>query len=159
MSITINNCVVAGCLGQDPQVRFLANEKAVCNFSLALNRRWKDASGAPKEKTTWVQIEVWGRTAELCSQFLTKGSRCCVIGHLDEDSWEDKETNKKRTKLKIVADSVQFLDQKERNEGAAAPAEGAAEPAPSRPARPAAAAGGGGGDDSDPPFMRRGEWE
>ena len=145
MSFTINNVVIAGNLGQDPQTRFLANEKAVTSFSLALNRRWKDKDGSDKEKTTWVNIEAWGRTGELCGQYLKKGSRCCVIGHLDEDVWDDKEAGKKRTKQKVVADSVQFLDQKK--EGAA-PAEGSAEPAPSRPTRPAAAPA----DDQEPPF-------
>jgi single-strand DNA-binding protein len=145
MSLTINNVVLAGNLGQDPQVRFLANEKAVCSFSLAVNRRWKDKDGQQQEKTTWVPIEAWGRTAELCGQYLQKGSTAVVIGHLEEDSWDDKETGKKRTKLKLVADQVQFASPKSEKKE---PQAGEAEPAPSRPARPAPAAGG----DDEPPF-------
>lgn len=153
MSASVNRVFLAGHLTRDPQVRFLANEKAVAEFGLAINRRFKDSSGALREECTFVDIEVWGRTAELCSQYLAKGSSCFIEGRLKLDQWEDKKDGSKRSKLRVVADSVQFLDAKKD-----APAgEPAAETAPSAPRRPAAPSGGG--DDSDPPFMRRGEWE
>lgn len=154
----INRVFLAGNLTRDPQVRFLANEKAVAEFGLAVNRRFKGADGSLKEETTFVDIEVWGRTAELCSQYLTKGRGCFIEGRLKLDSWEDKKTGEKRSKLRVVADNVQFLDGGrgrggEAGEGGgdaghdAGEAPAAAPVRPSRPASPAPAAG-----DDEPPF-------
>ncbi|HAT10059.1 MAG TPA: single-stranded DNA-binding protein [Planctomycetes bacterium] len=152
----INRVFLAGNLTRDPQVRFLANEKAVANFGLAINRRFKGADGSQKEETTFVDVEAWGRQAELVGQYLTKGRGCFIEGRLKLDSWEDKE-GKKQSKLRVVADNVQFLDSKPRQAGApgaadAGDAEGgdahpAPAPRPSRPASPAPAAG-----DDEPPF-------
>jgi single-strand DNA-binding protein len=155
----INRVFLAGNLTRDPQVRFLANEKAVAEFGLAINRKFKAGDGSLKEEVTFVDIEVWGRTAELCSQYLTKGRGCFIEGRLKLDQWEDKKDGSKRSKLRVVADNVQFLDGgKGRGEGApsgvpgdAGEVEGdapAAAPArPSRPASPAPAA-----SDDEPPF-------
>ena len=68
-----NRVILAGNLTRDPQVRFFANERAVCDFGLAINRRWR-SDGENKEETTFVDVEAWGRTAELVGQYLTKGS-------------------------------------------------------------------------------------
>ncbi len=155
----INRVFLAGNLTRDPQVRFLANEKAVAEFGLAINRKFKAGDGSLKEEVTFVDIEVWGRTAELCSQYLTKGRGCFIEGRLKLDQWEDKKDGSKRSKLRVVADNVQFLDGgKGRGEGAPSGAVGdagevegdapAAAPArPSRPASPAPAA-----SDDEPPF-------
>ncbi len=155
----INRVFIAGNLTRDPQVRFLANEKAVAEFGLAINRKFKAGDGTLKEETTFVDIEVWGRTAELCSQYLIKGSGCFIEGRLKLDSWEDKKDGSKRSKLRVVADSVQFLDSKRAGDRQAAPGAtvaegegegepvGAAAPAAARPTPPPAA----GGDD-EPPF-------
>lgn len=107
MSISVNRVIIAGVLGRDPQVRFLANEKAVASFSIAVNERFKDKNGEAKESTTWVDCEAWGRTAELVGQYLTKGKACLIDGRLKQDSWE--KDGVKHTKLKVVAESVQFL--------------------------------------------------
>jgi single-strand DNA-binding protein len=157
MSVAINKVIIAGNLTRDPQVKFLANEKAVASFGIAINRRYKDASGAQKEDVTFVDIEAWGRTAELCGQYLAKGRACFIEGRLKLDTWDDKKDGSKRSKLTVVADSVQFLDSVKKD-GQAPAGEPQSDPAPSRPARPAAAAGGGGGDDSDPPFTRHEDW-
>jgi single-strand DNA-binding protein len=146
--------MLAGNLTRDPQVRFFANERAVADFGLAINRRYKTNDGQMKEETTFVDVEAWGRTAELVGQYLTKGRSCYVEGRLKLDSWEDKE-GQKRQKLKVVADSVQFLPDG-RNQGGGdrgAPAEagqdegGAPGPATAAPARPAPAPA-----DDEPPF-------
>lgn len=110
MAANINRVLLAGNLTRDPQVRFLANERAVADFGLAMNRRYRGADGEMKEDTTFVDIEAWGRTAELVGQYLTKGRSCFVEGRLRLDQWEDKSTGQKRNKLKVVADNVQFLD-------------------------------------------------
>jgi single-strand DNA-binding protein len=168
MPLNFNRVTIAGNLTRDPQVKFLAGEKAVANFSLAINHRYKDDEGAKKEETTFIDIEAWGRTAELIGQYLTKGSNCFIEGRLKLESWEDKDTKAKRSKIKVVADNVQFLDRKtdtvdgtpngtnDPSAAVAAPgAPAAAAPAASAPAagrpqrqapRPAAA-----GDD-EPPF-------
>jgi single-strand DNA-binding protein len=112
MSANINRVLLAGNLTRDPQCRFLANEQAVVNFGLAINRRWKGNDGQMKEETTFVDVEAWGRLAELVGQFLTKGKPCFVEGRLKLDAWEDKD-GAKRSKLKVVADSVQFLGSRE----------------------------------------------
>lgn len=150
----INRVLLAGNLTRDPQVRFLANEQAVANFGIAVNRRFKAADGAQKEEVTFVDVEAWGRTAELVGQYLTKGRPCFIEGRLKLDSWEDKE-GKKQSKLRVVAENVQFLDSRPRQgDGAGAPAaeaegDAAAGPAPSRPSRPASPPPGGA---DDPPF-------
>ncbi len=152
----INRVFLAGNLTRDPQVRFLANEKAVAEFGLAINRKFKAGDGSMKEETTFVDIEVWGRTAELCSQYLTKGRGCFIEGRLKLDTWEDKKDGSKRSKLRVVADNVQFLDSgKGRGEGAPASdgggdVEGDAPAAPARPSRPAAPAPAA--SDDEPPF-------
>ena len=108
MAVSLNKVYIAGNLTRDPETRFLANESAVCNFGLAVNRRYRGADGEYKEETTFVDIEAWGRTAELVGQYLTKGRGALVEGRLKLDSWEDRDGNK-RNKLKVVADNVQFL--------------------------------------------------
>lgn len=140
--MNINQVVIAGRLGRDPEIRFIANEKAVCKMSLALSRRWKSADGEKKEKTSWVEVEVWGRTAELCAQHLVKGRECAVIGRLDEDTWDDKDTGKKRSRLKVVGDEVQFVfDGKGKDESDA-----------TQRAGPSIPTGAPLDDDSNPPF-------
>lgn len=151
MSFNYNRVTLAGNLTRDPQVRFFANERAVADFGLAINRRFKTPDGQQKEETTFVDVEAWGRTAELVGQYLTKGSPCFIEGRLRLDSWDDKKTGEKRSKLKVVADSVQFLssrgDRAPGAEGAPAAEGGEAAPRPA-PARPAPAPAG----DDEPPF-------
>lgn len=156
MAVAINRVLLGGNLTRDPQVRFLANEQAVANFGLAINRRFKGSDGQMKDEVTFVDIEAWGRIAELVGQYLTKGRACFVEGRLKLDSWDDKD-GQKRQKIKVVADSVQFLDSGRREgggaggagEGDGAPAgEPAAAGAPGKPSRPAPAPAG----DDEPPF-------
>ena len=130
MSLNLNNVVIAGNLTRDPEVKFMANERAVCNFGIATNRKWKDQAGNAKEEVTFIDVEAWGRTAELVGQYLKKGAPAYIEGRLKLDTWE--KDGQKHSKLKVVADSVQFLGGK-REEGEAATAA-----APSKPAKPAA---------------------
>ena len=108
MALMLNTVQVAGNLTRDPQVRFFANEKAVADFGLAINRKYRGGDGEMKEETTFVDVECWGRQAELCGQYLTKGRNCLVEGSLKLESWEDKQGNK-RSKIKISAQRVHFL--------------------------------------------------
>lgn len=142
MALNYNKVIIAGNLTRDPEVRFLANERAVCNLGLAVNRKYKGGDGEMREETTFVDVEAWGRTAELCGQYLTKGRGALIEGRLKLDTWET-DAGEKRSKLKVLADSVQFLGGGDRS-GGDAPSQPAAQPS----APPAADAC----DDSEPPF-------
>ena len=120
MSLNLNIIIIAGHLTRDPQLKMLANDRAVADFGLAINRRFKGADGEVKEESTFVDIEAWGRTAELVGQYLAKGSACYVEGRLKLDSWQDKEGGK-RSRLKVVAESVQFIGPKKTSGDAPGP--------------------------------------
>ncbi len=144
MAVAINTVLLGGHLTRDPQVRFLANQTAVANFAIAINRRFKGNDGQMKEEVTFVDIEAWGRTAELCGQYLTKGRACFIEGRLKLDQWQDKD-GQNRQRLKVVAESVQFLDSKGRETAPTPPASG--DQAAASPAAPPAPRG-----DDEPPF-------
>lgn len=110
MSASVNRVIIAGNLTRDPQIKFLANEKAVANFGIAINNKYKKADGTLVEEATFVDCECWGRTAELVGQYLVRGSSCLIEGRLKLDVWE--KDGQKHSKLRVVADSVQFLDSK-----------------------------------------------
>lgn len=142
---SFNSVTLLGNLTRDPELKTLASGGAVANFGLAVNRRWK-TDGETKEETTFVDCEAWGRTAELIGQYLTKGSACLVQGRLKYDTWEDKDGSR-RSRLKVVAEQVQFIDRKSGGSDAHENGEAAA-PAPTK--RAAVAAGVSG--DDEPPF-------
>jgi single-strand DNA-binding protein len=152
MAANYNRVIIAGNLTRDPQVRFFSNERALADIGLAVNRRWRDRDGNQQEETTFVDVECWGRTAELVGQYLAKGRSCLVEGRLKLDQWEDKDGNR-RSKLKVVADNVQFFDGRGEGGGGSGGfsggnggGESSPEPGPSAPSAPA------GGVDDEPPF-------
>ena len=98
-----------GNLTRDPELRYTPKGTAVAKVGLAVNRTWKTDTGETKEEVTFVDIDVFGRTAENVSQYLRKGSSMMVEGRLRLDSWEDKQTQQKRSKLGVVAETVQFI--------------------------------------------------
>lgn len=106
--MSFNQVILLGNLTRDIEVRFTPGNKAVGNFGIAVNERWKDASGQPKESVTFVDCEAWGKTAEVMSQYLNKGSPVLVTGRLKLDQWEDKDGGK-RSKLKVVVDRFEFV--------------------------------------------------
>jgi single-strand DNA-binding protein len=152
----LNKVFLIGNLTRDPELRVTPKGTAICQFGIAVNRQFKDESGATRDETTFVDIEAWGKQGELVSKYLTKGSLAMVEGRLKLDQWEDKQTGQKRNKMKVVLDNVQFLSTRPAGGGhsAAAP-EGdapAGSPAPAaRPARPPAPSGPEGADE-DVPF-------
>lgn len=156
MGANFNRVLLAGNLTRDPQVKFLANERAVANFGLAINRRYRGSDGEPREETTFVDIEAWGRTAELVGQYLVKGKGCLVEGRLRLDSWEDQQTGQKRSRLLVVADTVQFLggNEGQLNNGSNDGRSNDYNEPPHSPygMPPGGGAGGGFDDDDEPPF-------
>lgn len=115
MAVAVNAVIIGGNLTKDPEVKYFANDRNVCNFSLAINKKYKGKDGKLKEDVTYVDVEVWGRTADLVGQYLTKGRACLVAGSLKFDRYETK-GGEKRQRLKVVADSVQFLDSKKNDD-------------------------------------------
>ena len=104
--------ILVGRLGQDPEVKFTQSGTAVCNFSLATSETWKDKdSGEKQESTEWHKIVAWRRLAEICGEYLRKGSQVYIEGKLQTRSWEDQDGNKRWT-TKIVANSMQMLGSK-----------------------------------------------
>lgn len=106
---SLNKVILIGNLTRDPEVRFTPKGTAVCDLSIAVNRKWRDDSGNTQEEVTYVEIAVWGKTAENCGQYLKKGSSACFEGRLQLETWDDKATGQKRSKIKVVAEQVQFL--------------------------------------------------
>ncbi len=109
MSSSLNKVLLMGNLTRDPEVKYTPKGTAVGDLSIAINDSYKAQDGTIKETVTYVDIEVWGRTAETCKQYLTKGRSIFVEGVLKLDQWEDKETQKKRSKLKVRGERIQFL--------------------------------------------------
>ena len=107
---TLNRVQLIGRLGKDPEGRFTPTGKKVTSFSLAVDNRWKTATGEAKDSTEWVNIEAWGRLAEVCDEYLHKGSLIYVEGRLKTDRYEDEGQTKYFTK--IVMSTFQFLDKK-----------------------------------------------
>jgi single-strand DNA-binding protein len=105
----LNKVMLIGNLTRDPELRYTPSGRAVADISLAINRVWVNDAGQKQEDTTFVDVTLWGRQAELAQQYLTKGRGAYVEGRLQMDTWDDKETGKKRSRLKVVGDSLQFL--------------------------------------------------
>ena len=107
MAASLNKVLLMGNLTRDPEVKYTPKGNAVGDLSIAINDSYKAQDGTIKETVTYVDIEVWGRQAETCKQYLTKGRPVFVEGQLRLDQWEQE--GQKRSKLKVRADRVQFL--------------------------------------------------
>lgn len=115
--MALNKAMIIGNLGQDPELRETNSGQSVCNLSVATNRKWKDKHDQYQEETEWHRVTVWGKTAENCAKYLTKGRQVYVEGRLQTREWEDSDGNERKT-TEIVAHTVQFLS----GDGAGAPA-------------------------------------
>ena len=115
MAASFNKVLLMGNLTRNPELRQIPGGSSVCEFGLAINRRYS-VNGNDREETTFVDIIVWGRTAESCSRFLQKGSSVFVEGRLQLDQWEDQ-AGGKRSRLRVVAENVQFIGSRRKNGG------------------------------------------
>lgn len=104
----VNKVILVGNLGKDPEVRQIAPNQTVCQFRIATGESWVDKSGQKQERTEWHSIVVWGKIAEICGKYLSKGRQVYVEGRLQTRSWEDQQGQKRYT-TEIVANTVQFL--------------------------------------------------
>lgn len=140
----VNKVILVGNLGRDPEVRTTPSGQPVTNFTLATSRRWKDREGNKQEKTEWHNIVVWGKQAETCGQYLSKGRQVFVEGRIATRSYDDKDGNK-RYITEIVARDVRFL-----GGGSGSGASRGADSGFVAP--PGEGAGSGPADDDDIPF-------
>ena len=139
---SFNKVILLGNLTRDPEVRYTAGGSAVTEVSLAVNRQWTDRqTNERKEEVTFVEVTLWGRTAEIAGEYLSKGRPCLIEGRLQLDRWEDKETGKNRSKLKVVGETLQLLSGKSDSDGRSGggtPSSGYSKPAPAAPTQQSA---------------------
>lgn len=109
----LNKVLLIGNLTRDPDLRHTPKGTAVAELGLAINRTWKDDNGNKQEETTFVDVTLWGRLAELAQQYLFKGNPVYIEGRLSLDTWDDKTTGQKRSKLKVIGENMQFLGSRE----------------------------------------------
>lgn len=109
---SVNKAIIVGNLGKDPEVRFLPNGDAVCNFSVATTESWKDKDGKKNEKTEWHNIVLFRKLAEIAGEYLKKGRPVYLEGRLQTRKWQDKEGAERYT-TEIVADTMQMLGSRE----------------------------------------------
>ncbi len=107
---SFNKVIIAGNVARDIEIRHVGNGTAVADVSLAINSQWKDKnSNEKKEEVTFVDCTLWGKTAETAGQYLSKGSPVLFEGRLHLETWEDKKSGSKRSKLKVIVETMQFL--------------------------------------------------
>jgi len=99
----IGNCT------REPEIKYIPSGKAVCQFGLAINHSYKTEAGEKREEVTFVDIEAWGRLAEIIGEYVKKGKPVFIEGRLKLETWDDKQSGAKRSKMKVVADSMQLL--------------------------------------------------
>ncbi len=124
---SFNKVVLVGNLTRDPELRYTPKGTAIAKIGLAVNRVWTNEAGEKKEEVTFVDVDVFGRTAENVGQYMRKGRPILIEGRLKLDQWDDKQTGQKKSKLGVVAETVQFLGSAQGGEG------GSASPAPRAP--------------------------
>lgn len=113
----VNKAILVGALGNDPEIRYMPNGNAVANFSIATNETWKDKqTGQQKEKTEWHNIVIFGKLAEICGEYLRKGSSVYLEGKITTEKYQDKSTGQDRYSTKIVCNEMQMLGGKQQGQ-------------------------------------------
>jgi len=116
-----NKVILAGNLTRDPELRYTPKGTAIAKIGLAINRSWKTETGETREEVTFVDVDAFGRQAEVISQYLKKGRPILVEGRLKLDTWDDKQTGQKKSRLGVVLEAFQFLDSGRGGAGGEAP--------------------------------------
>lgn len=135
---SFNKVILMGNLTRDPEMRYTPKGTAVARLGLAVNRKYTTESGEAKEEVTFIDVDAWGKQAEVIAQYCRKGRALLVEGRLKLDQWDDKTTGQKRSRLGVVLENFQFVGARREDEGAPAgvvpPPAGAPRSNPSRPA-------------------------
>lgn len=147
---SLNKASLIGNLGKDPELKYIASGNAVCNFSLATAESYKDKSGEKQSRTTWHNIVIWGKLAEIANQYLKKGSQVYLEGRIDNRSYDDKDGNK-RYVSEVICNQMVMLG--ERQGGQVSDPSGGRGIVPDRPpSQQGSQMPGGMPDDSQLPF-------
>ena len=115
-----NKVILAGNLTRDPELRYTPKGTAIAKIGLAINRTWKNEAGETQTEATFVDVDAFGRQAEVIAQYMKKGKPLLLEGRLRLDQWEDKNTHQKQSKLKVVLESFSFIDTRPSEGGGAA---------------------------------------
>ncbi|MCX5716575.1 MAG: single-stranded DNA-binding protein [Candidatus Omnitrophica bacterium] len=148
---SLNKVLLIGNLTRDPELRYIPSGTAVATFTVAVNRAYTLPSGEKKEEVCFVKIVVWGRRAEVCGEFLSKGSPVFIEGRLQSRSWEDQ-SGQKRSTTEVVANNVQFLGGKGKDVPVPQEPENQGEPIPDIDAGGPAASPGAKAPEEEVPF-------
>ena len=147
---SFNKVILLGNLTRDPEVRYTPKGSAVCDLGIAVNRSYTLDSGEKREEVTFVDVVLWSRLAEIAGEYLKKGRPVFIEGRLQLDTWDDKQSGQKRSKLRVIGETMQLLG---RPPGAGGGGEGGEREArPSKPAAPPKVAEKGEPDDDEIPF-------
>src|SRR3954447_19056005 len=146
---SFNKVILIGNLTRDPEVRYTPKGTAVAEIGLAVNRVYTTDSGEKREEATFVDVTLWGRTAEIAGEYLKKGRPVFIEGRLQLDTWDDKQSGQKRSKLKVVGEGLQLLGGRPGGGGGGGDEEGGSRS--SRPAPPPKAAAPSEPDDAEMP--------
>ena len=129
---SFNKVILMGNLTRDPEVRYTPNGIAVASFALAVNRKYKQGEET-KEEVSFIDIVVFGKQAENCGQYINKGDSVLIDGRLQQRRWDDKETGQKRSKVEVVAQSVNFMPKRSSAGAGQGSGHGQSEPLPEPP--------------------------
>ena len=143
-----NKVMLLGNLTRDPEVKYTPKGSAVADIGLAVNRTYTTDGGEKREETTFVDVTMWGRQAEIAGEYLKKGRPLFVEGRLQLDTWDDKQTGQKRSKLRVVCENFQMLGSRDGGEGGGSSGGGRTSGGKSAKSAPAAEAA----EDDDIPF-------
>lgn len=113
----LNKVMLIGNVTRDPEIRYTPKGTALVDLGMAMNRRYTAENGEKRDETTFVDVTLWGKLAELAEQYLKKGRSVYIEGRLQLDTWDDKKTGEKRSKLHVVGEEMQFLSPRESGEG------------------------------------------
>jgi len=130
----LNRVLLIGNLTRDPELGYTPKGTAVTEIGLAVNRVYSGEDGEKKEETTFVDVTLWARQAEIAGQYLKKGRPVFIEGRLQLDTWDDKQTGQKRSRLRVVAENLQLLGSRQEGEGSPATSAPRRSPSPSAPA-------------------------
>ena len=149
---SFNKVILLGNLTRDPEVRYTPKGTAVTDLGMAVNRVYTAENGEKREETTFVDVTLWGRTAEIAGEYLKKGRPVFIEGRLQLDTWDDKQSGQKRSKLKVVGEGLQLLGGRPGGGGGGGGGDDEGSSRSSRPAPPPKAAAPSEPDDDEIPF-------
>jgi single-strand DNA-binding protein len=147
---SFNKVLLLGNLTRDPEVRYTPKGSAVADLGIAVNRQYTLDSGEKREEVTFVDVTFWGRTAEVAGEYLKKGRPVFIEGRLQLDTWDDKQSGQKRSKLKVIGEMMQMLGSRPGAGGE--PDEGGGAPRSARSSTPPPKAAAAEPDDDEIPF-------